>query len=226
MKTLLTLLVAFAAVGCVSPIETFPDPQVSDKAVKPAEYSTAPVVVSAEDSPKVKTLEPIKVWVSPDVTYQDEVKEAVSAWAVVTKGIREWALVDASEDKAFEPGTADLVILQIDPLGGTCNSDPDHSDVTTNFGCVWDMGGLWNHQAKDEPLRIFLVNPNYQANPELIVMHEIGHLLGLTHQDGGIMQAKLPLSFLAQDWECPDPVSVDRLSQKLNLEGLTSCALP
>jgi hypothetical protein len=242
-KLIALLLASLSTIACVSPLEDtgLPPTQIDVEpptAAEPAVYPTAPVL---GELPVVEPLAPIRVWVSPDVSEQEGVRAAVDAWAQVTEGVREWVFVEASAEEiadADEAGEAlaDVAIREIGPYGGTCAPSDTDGEVaeTTALGCVWGIGGLWNNES-GESMPVFLINtsrtadghavPGYQRNAKLVTMHEIGHLLGLTHAAGGLMTATTNKD-MAADWECPDAQAVDALASKLKVEGLHACALP
>jgi hypothetical protein len=207
-------------------------------AAEPVVYPTVPVVVEAPPEKKGTKLPPIRYWISPSVHEREGVEAAFAAWQQATQSVRDWVEVpaDASIDDVFpdeptkHPSLADVVVLEIGPYGNTCGE----GGTTGALGCVVGIGGLWHNESGD-PMVAFMIDttfsddghaePGYQQYPKLVAMHEVGHLLGLTHQGGGEMMHPTNAE-LALDWECPDPDSVDALEQKLDVTGLSSCAVP
>lgn len=216
MKThLMFLLFALFAVACTPPPPPFAHDDAPAPTVEPAVYPTAPVV----DAPPVVVvvpapLPPIRVHVDERIEERAAVLEAVEAWRVATRGVRDWVYVGKDDP-------ADVWILEVGPYARVCPGAPEE---TTAWGCVQQIGGLWASQP--EPLNVFLISGNYEAGAKLTAMHEIGHLLGLTHADGGFMTGNMPIKMALADWECPDAEPLDRLQIKLGITGLTACAAP
>jgi hypothetical protein len=182
----------------------------------------APQQVLKADEPGSLTLPPIRVWVSPDVQYFDEVMAGVEAWAFATRGVREWVFVDATaEEIVLGENVAELAIFEVGKYSRMCDGELE----TNALGCVHGTGGLWNN-VSGQPMKLYLIAPQYEQNPKKVTMHEIGHLLGLTHEDGGLMQEVASVAINEADWDCPDPRTVERLEGHLGVDGLTSCPLP
>ena len=134
------------------------------------------------------------------------------------------------DDPGAHPSPVDVAVLEIGPYGNTCGD----GGTTGALGCVQGIGGLW-HNESGEPMAAFMISTTfsadghaqdgYQQNPKLVAMHEVLHLLGLTHAAGGELMNPTNAD-LKRAWECPDPESVDALEQKLSVTGLSSCAPP
>lgn len=201
------LWILFSA-GCAAPATL----DASTPTPEPAAFvpATAPIT----------TLPPIRVWVSPSVKYQDEVRAGVVGWAFVTQHVRQWTYVDAAED-------ADVAIYEIGPYGNTCLT-PDQIGKVDKLegvlGCA-NVGGLWQNLS-GAPMPLYLISTEYGRAPKQATMHELGHMLGLVHEDGGLMWGPAPDAVLDSEWECPDPATVARLAEHFDLEGLQACALP
>jgi hypothetical protein len=240
-KLIALALSALTTIACVSPLEELPPTPIDadPAAAEPAVYPTAPVLGEA---PAPAVLAPIRVWVSPDVEEQEQVRAGVEAWAQATEGVREWVFVEASAEEIVEAdeageALADVAIREIGPYGGTCGGGSEDGEIaeTTALGCVWGLGGLWNN-VSGASMPLFLINssrwadgqarPGYQRNAKLVTMHEIGHLLGLTHAAGGRLMKATTDAEMAAEWECPDAEAIDALSSKLKIKGLSSCELP
>lgn len=197
-------LAAVALAGCVSPL---PAPPI-DAEPPPAAmaYPAAPLTTFAP-------LEPIAVYVSPEVTEAAGVHAGIDGWRLATFGVREWRTVDA-------PEAADVAIYQVGRYARLCGDDA----TTDALGCVTQIGGLWERSGSAQPaLNVFLVEGNYEVNASLVTMHEIGHLLGLTHAAGGLMAADADASAA---WECPDAATIDALAERTGARGMASCEAP
>jgi hypothetical protein len=166
-----------------------------------AAYASAPAV-------GVAPLEPIAVYVDPGVARSAEVSAGVDGWRVATFGIREWRTADTAD-------AADVTVYQVGRYARVCEAD----ETTDALGCVQAIGGLWD-RAMGDPMNVFLVEGNYEADAALVTMHEIGHLLGLTH-GAGLMAADV-----AGAWQCPDAETIDRLSELTGVDGFTACEAP
>jgi hypothetical protein len=217
MNRLLVILVSLVALACNTPVppdfvHDAPTPAASERAPEPVSYPLVPVV----SDPPAAALPPIRVYIDTDVSELDAVVEAVEAWRFVTRGIRDWLIVSEREG-------ADVAIHEVGPYARVCPGAPVE---TTALGCVDQTGGLWWTREDDRPLRLFLISGNYEVAPKLTAMHELGHLLGLTHAAGGFMTGPMPADMMAADWECPDAEAVAELGERLNVQGFASCEAP
>lgn len=149
---------------------------------------------------------PITVWA--DANLHPGAREAVAAWAFTTEGVRDWAYVNDPDDSVIRMSV-------VDAGSGYCHSP-------RMLACVSEIGGAW----RGEPINVWFIAGQYEGALPLVAMHEIGHALGLTHQDLTIMQAEVSGDWSAKPWRCPDPVSVARLESELGVEGLRACELP
>jgi hypothetical protein len=228
------------ATACTFPTDPYPYEGLDrslDAAPAAPDADPAPTVeepAPAPPAPRIDvsagySLPPIRVWVSPDVdsAIVDDVRAGVGGWAQALDGVRSFVFVDATADEVADKDVADIAIYEIGPYGGTCNPDPAHSDETTALGCVHTINGGWdNRSGTAEP--IFLISTQVGRAPKETVMHEMGHLFGLTHEAGGLMWGPAPAEVLDSEWECPDVRTMDRIAEKHNLNraALTSCPLP
>ncbi len=203
-------LVCWLAGACTEPPAPFesgsplPEAEPSVSAIDPV-TSTLPLRMPA-----------IAVWLAPGISadQQDAVRAGVDGWAKATSAIREWHY---TQDR----GSAQLAIHQVGPYARLCDGQPE----TNALGCVRAHGGLWDNQS-GQAMDLYLIDGNYEVAATLTVMHEIGHLFGLSHDDGGIMTAPAPKAMLEASWECPDAETVDALQARLGIEGLISCEAP
>jgi len=218
MKALALLALTLLALACTAQPAPYTDAElrVDEPVAAPMVPATGePVIVEA---PEPVRPEALRVCVDVPASERAKVEQAVEAWAEATSSWRDWVIVDARE------GGCHLSIFEVGPYARLCSEDDDgdgHAEPNTDaLGCVDALGGLLK-AAPDAT--VYLIEGRYSAG---VVMHEIGHTLGLTHKDGGLMQAGWPAEYRGADWECPDATSMDRLGEKLHVEGLTSCALP
>jgi hypothetical protein len=143
---------------------------------------------------------PIRVCV--DVADQAKVYEGVRAWAKV---LAPWRGVEVYTD------ACDLLIVEV-ALGERCEADAS--------ACVDTIGGLDRARPSGA---LYLVRGRYETNPALSVIHEMGHLLGLDHEDGGVMQAAPTASMWGGRWDCPDLTTIEALEAHLST-SLGRCA--
>jgi hypothetical protein len=211
MNRLAALVFALVAAACTPPPAPF-ELDAPTPAVEPSVPATAPVVAALP----VPALPPIRVWLDPriDAEQIDAVRAGVDAWGIATAGVRKWVYVSDKAD-------AELAIFEIGPYARLCDGQPE----TNALGCVRGTGGLWNNKS-GEAMPLYLISGNYERAAKLTVMHEIGHLLGLTHAAGGFMTGPAPEAMLDAEWECPDAEPLDILQTKLDISGLTACAAP
>jgi hypothetical protein len=144
--------------------------------------------------------EPIRVCVDVAADQRERVLQGVEGWRKVTAPWRGWDLQPA--------GTVDGCDLQIIEVaeGEVCTLGAS--------ACVQTLGGL----DLERPFGVvYQVVGRYEVNPAFTTLHEVGHLLGLDHVDGGIMQAGPTASMWGGRWECPDLESIERLEAHLNL---------
>lgn len=213
-RALLVLVLALVGVACTEPPASWNDaaPEL------PAPGVMVPAVDPITGTPAPAAMAPIKVWLAPSIDPEQvqAVRAAVDAWGVVTRRIRAWVYVAEKAD-------ADLAISEIGPYARLC----DGQEETAALGCVRAVGGLWRNKS-GEPMNLYLISGNYERATKLVTMHEIGHLLGLHHDAGGIMAGPASEAMLDASWECPDPVAVAALVDRLELApgSLVACEAP
>lgn len=167
------------------------------------------LVLACERPPRLETgvsAPPITVWVGPGV--HPVARQGVDAWAYTTAGVRDWAFTEERDDAVIRMTVVDI--------------GADYCNVPGMLACVSKIGGAW----RGEPIEVWFVSGQYEGALPLVAMHEIGHALGLTHQDYTMMQSRVGGDWSARPWRCPDPVSVARLESELGVDGMRACELP
>lgn len=164
----------------------------------------------APESPPVEVVEvepaPLRVCLAVPEAVELEAVDAVAAWHMVLAPWRELVV-------SFGPCDATIVETSVEDF--PCDE--------SFAACAGTLGGL----DQPEPFgEIWLKRGSYEQAVKFIVMHELGHLLGLDHEDGGLMTAYPTKSMARADWECPDPRTVERLSEHLNAADMAACELP
>jgi hypothetical protein len=140
---------------------------------------------------------PIRVCVDvQDAWRAERVRRGVQAWAQVLAPWREVTVSDV--------GPCELTLTEVE-AGDVCHVDA--------AGCVDTIGGLDRVRAFGTVY--FVLGTDYEHNPAFATIHEVGHLLGLEHEDGGVMQAQPSAGMWGARWDCPDPVSIARLEWHL-----------
>lgn len=139
------------------------------------------------------SLPPIRVYTNATGPGLVAVERGVYGWARVTRGVREWEIVPSMR--------ANVLVLEVPASSGMCSRHV--------AGCTYGVGGLWTHSNGADPQRVFVHTGQYENAGGLVVMHELGHKLGLAHAEPGIMGS--PVDF--GQWgsaTCPDPWTVAR----------------
>jgi len=185
------LLALLLSSACASP----PAPTAQDVAVVSGVAAAQPEPF-AEDVIEEEIVHPALTACLYEVSEasRGEVIAGLQAWATILKPWREIEVVPDATD-------CNLTVFEVGPHSGLCASD----DAA---GCTRQIGGL----GEDDPsVEVFLYRGNYESYATGATMHEVGHLLGLTHKDGGLMQASWPDDFQSADWTTPDSETLDRL---------------
>jgi hypothetical protein len=153
-----------------------------------------PVIVAPAPTLAIPT---IRVHVDVSLGNAPEVIAGIRAWERATIGWRLWELAP--------PGRAHLWIVEVSDPHEYC-TDPGYPIA----GCASAIGGLDDDQAPRA--RIYLVRGSYESAARMVVIHEIGHSLGLTHQDGTVMQQHPTALQWDATWHCPDEMTLLRLA--------------
>jgi hypothetical protein len=187
MTKLAAVCVCALALACGANPETAGEQPSGD--VAPVAYPQD--VIEAEP----ERLPPLSVCLY-DVTESDDVLAGVAGWA---EALRPW------RDIVIGDRDCNVTIFEVGQHAALCASD----DAA---GCTTQIGGL---EESDPSLDVFLYRGNYETFAAGAVMHEIGHLLGLTHAEEGLMRADMDRG---SDWVTPDAVTLERLSRLLRVD--------
>lgn len=164
----------------------------------PAAESEAPLVAAQTYPEDTVQVEPVRLPALSvclyDVSAGDDVLAGVAAWAEALKPWRDVVISDAN---------CNITIFEVGQHAGVCAGD----DAA---GCTRQIGGL---EQADPNLEVFLYRGNYEPIATGTVMHEMGHLLGLTHTEAGLMNPKMD-----HEWTSPDDATLERLSKILHVD--------
>jgi hypothetical protein len=153
----------------------------------------------------------IRVLISSDPAQRSDIEAGIRGWDRVTHSVRPWRIMPTGY-----PGPVHVIILEVPEGAGICT---DHA-----YACVRGIGGLWEDSSL--PTHVYLVKGRYEGRAKGVIMHELGHLLGLEHLDGTLMQGNWDPEIAHAAWECPDMVSVARFADMYDIEGLEGCSMP
>lgn len=155
-------------------------------------------------------LAPIRVCTEVSATARSDVGAGVSGWRFSTQSWRGW--VDIGTD--ITDWRCDLMLVEVDP-GDFCEYG--------QAACVVGLGGL--DRPKPVPGVVHLVRGVYEPFARLVVLHEIGHLLGLSHLAGTMMDPFVSAIIEGTIGNCPDEPTIARLEMRLGVFDLQSCTL-
>lgn len=196
------IAVSLLGIGCNSAVAESVETQIVTP--EPVTYPLPEPIVT---EPEPERLREIRVCLEVYPTSVAETELAIEGWALTSEKWRDWKIVKTE---------CDLTIREVLPTDGFCRE--------TAAACVHEIGGL--ELPEPTPSELYLVSGKHERWTRTVVMHEIGHLLGLTHRDGGLMEAEWDATERKTVWECPDAESVDRLSQRVGGAELVGCETP
>jgi hypothetical protein len=128
------------------------------------------------------------------------IQDAIDQWNYSLNGL---IVLEIKSDKFdMDPDELKYIIATHGLMIFKINSDNYHVDNDAELAFVNDLSGN----------ELFLIRDRMSsADVKGITLHELGHVLGLTHLDQGIMRP----NFHAEDINCIDKFAIDQLSSHL-----------
>lgn len=183
--------------GCSNQvIDSQESTNISD--VSEVSYPTDPVVVE----PIQQTLSDITICLY-DVAPETQ-QAIISGLESFAKVLKPWRNITVNPNGS----NCNVTVYEVGQYSNLCASEDA-------MGCTRQIGGMTEDSVDTE---IFLYRNNYEKYATGAVMHEMGHLLGLTHKDGGLMQASWNKEWADPYWSVPDQQTINRLEKLLKVE--------
>lgn len=167
----------------------------------------APAPMPAPQAPAPREL---RVYVDVSAGARAEVEAGIRGWARVSASWRVWQIVN-------EPEGAELTIVELGAESEPCGVS---ADARYSYAGCATVGAI----ERGEHATVTLVAGRYEHAARLVVMHEIGHVLGVPHIPGTIMNDVAEETDL--HFECPDPETAAIASWHVRSDAWEGCPWP